>query len=204
MEFGRLQSQSEKLSSLNRLLLGLAGVLLGSNLLLVGLFYWVEVHKQVIVTPAVLNAPFAVSGSSVDASYLQQMALFYVYLRFNVTPDKVVMQESILKQYLAPEAAAGVGVLLDTEAEAVTTNKISSQFYVTDVKVDPAALTVEVSGTLTKEVGSLTLAPEPKKYVLRFSYRYGRLQILDFGELTNETADTTGSTGTTEANNESN
>lgn len=185
MKFGHMQAKVTNLSLFNKVLILLSGGMLLTNLIMVGLFYWVEIHKEVIVIPAVVNQPFAISDTSVDGAYLEQMALFFTYLRFNVNPNNIDMQQHILEQYLAPEVEGEIQDLLADEDNAVKANKISSQFYLNGITVDPDALTVEVSGTLNKTVGNLNLAPQNKDYLLKFSYHYGRLQLTDFEEIAN-------------------
>jgi len=71
---------------------------------------------------------------------------------------------------------------LGQEEKEVTKQNISSVFYPLEVVPNPYALTVLIKGTLARWVGSLTLEPVKKSYLLKFSYKAGNLRVLSFSE----------------------
>ncbi|MDW7571172.1 TraE/TraK family type IV conjugative transfer system protein, partial [Klebsiella pneumoniae] len=62
---------------------------LSVNLIQVLNNFHVQIELPTAVTPMGFNVPFAVSQNSADASYLQQMALSFIALRLNVSPEIV-------------------------------------------------------------------------------------------------------------------
>ena len=183
MDFLKSKNQNEQLIKVNRRLIMVVLVMFVMNLLMSALLAWVVIHKKTIIVPAVVNQPFAVSDTGVDASYLQQMALFFTYLRFNVTPGNVDFQHKVIENYLDPSIEGSVQNILDQEESDIIQNKISSHFFVDSVSVDPSNETAEVSGTLNKSAGDVALAPETKTYLIHFAYDFGRLLINNFVEV---------------------
>jgi len=51
--------------------------------------YKLQGDRQVVAVPMLFKAPFAISENSMDANYLEQMALSFVSLRLNVSPETV-------------------------------------------------------------------------------------------------------------------
>ena len=62
--------------------------------------YRLQNEQRTAVTPMGFNVPFAVSQNSADASYLQQMALSFIALRLNVSPEIVDASHQALLQYI--------------------------------------------------------------------------------------------------------
>ncbi len=66
--------------------------------------YRLQNEQRTAVTQMGLNMPFAVSQNSADASFLQQMALAFIALRLNVSPEIVDASHQALLQYIRPGA----------------------------------------------------------------------------------------------------
>lgn len=64
--------------------------------------YRLQNEQRTAVTPMGFNMPFAVSQNSADASFLQQMALAFIALRLNVSPEIVDASHQALLQYIRP------------------------------------------------------------------------------------------------------
>jgi hypothetical protein len=78
MEYETAQTKLKILSSrLHYLLLVSIGLLI-SNIFLVWLVGWSFAHQKRTIVPAEIRQAFTISNSVVDASYLRQMALFFV------------------------------------------------------------------------------------------------------------------------------
>ncbi len=182
MNLTKVKNHVENVGRNNRILLGICGTQLVANLLLCGLLGWTGVHQKTIIVPAEVSHAFSISDTQVDSSYLQQMATFFIYLRFNITPDNVDFQHGLIEQYLDPAGLASISEILNQESLEVKQDKISSQFYLSKVSVNPETLQAEVSGTLVKQAGNLSLPSEQKTYLIDFTYHYGKLAIKDFSE----------------------
>lgn len=78
--------------------------------------YRLQNEQKVAVTPMLFNAPFAVSQNQSDASYMQQLALSFIALRLNVTPETVDASHAVLLAFIKPAAQNELKVKLAEEA----------------------------------------------------------------------------------------
>ena len=97
--------------------------------------YRLQNEQKVAVTPMLFNAPFAVSQNQSDASYMQQLALSFIALRLNVTPETVDASHAVLLAFIKPAAQNELKVKLAEEAKRIKANNVNSAFYQTSVKV---------------------------------------------------------------------
>lgn len=90
--------------------------------------YRLQNEQRTAVTPMGFNVPFAVSQNSADASYLQQMALAFIALRLNVSPEIVDASHQALLQYIRPGAQNQMKVILAEEAKLIKKDNVNSAF----------------------------------------------------------------------------
>lgn len=183
MEFKAALSKLEVLSGRLHYLLIISLGLLISNIFLVWLVGWSFLHQKRTVIPANVHAPFTISDYRVDASYLRQMALFFVSERLNLTPDNIKQAHDVILQYTDPEFYHEFSKILDQEQKEVVKQKISSVFYPSEVIPDPSGLRVLVKGSLSRWVSSLALPSVKKNYLIKFTYESGNLKVLSFSEV---------------------
>ena len=97
MEYRMAQSKIQALSNrLHYLLLMSIGLLI-SNISLVWLVGWSFLHQKRTIVPTEISQAFTVSDTAVDASYLCQMALFFVAERLNISPSNINQNHNIIK-----------------------------------------------------------------------------------------------------------
>ncbi len=96
--------------------------------------YRLQNEQRTAVTPMGFNVPFAVSQNSADASYLQQMALSFIALRLNVSPEIVDASHQALLQYIRPGAQNQMKVILAEEAKLIKKDNVNSAFFQTSVQ----------------------------------------------------------------------
>jgi conjugal transfer pilus assembly protein TraE len=186
MEYQTAQTKLQMLSSrLHYLLLVSIGLLI-SNIFLVWLVGWSFAHQKSTIVPAEIGQAFTISDSAVDASYLRQMALFFITERLNITSSNIDQNHNIILKYTDSRFYHEFVSILAKEKEAVIKQNISSVFYPEEVIPNSRTLTVLVTGSLTHWVGGLALASVKKDYVIKFSYRSGDLKVLSFSEATEE------------------
>jgi conjugal transfer pilus assembly protein TraE len=186
MEYQTAQTKLQMLSSrLHYLLLVSIGLLI-SNIFLVWLLGWSFVHQKRTIVPAEIGQAFTISDSAVDASYLRQMALFFIAERLNITSSNIDQNHNIILQYTDSRFYHEFVSVLAKEKEAVIKQNISSVFYPEEVIPNSKALTVAITGSLVHWVGGLALASVKKDYVIKFSYRSGDLKVLSFAEAIEE------------------
>ncbi len=183
MEYPAAQNKLQALSGRLHYLLLISIGLLISNIFLVWLVGWSFLHQKRTIVPTEISRSFTVSDVTVDASYLCQMALFFVNERLNITPTNINQNHNIILQYTDPLFYHEFVGILSKEKQAVTKQNISSVFYLEEIIPNTKDLSVSIKGSLMHWVGSLALAPVKKSYILRFSYRAGVLKVLSFSDV---------------------
>ena len=148
--------------------------------ILVWLACWSLSHQKRVVVPADFKQPYIISDSTVDASYLRQMALFFVAERLNVTPANISQSHDLVLQYTDSRFYNEFLGILAKEKEEIIKQNISSVFYPEEVLVDPKELNVLIKGTLSHWVGETSIAPIKKNYIIKFNYQSGNLKIKSF------------------------
>lgn len=185
MEYKIAQNKLQFLSGRLHYLLLISIGLLVSNIFLVWLVGWSFAHQKRTITPAVITQAFTVSDSAVDASYLRQMALFFIAERLNISPSNIKQSHATILQYTDSRFYHEFVSILENEKQAVMKQNISSVFYPEEV-ITNGDLSVLINGSLTHWVGNVALSSVKKSYQLKFSYRSGNLKVLSFTEIKSE------------------
>ena len=136
--------------------------------------YRLQNEQRTAVTPMAFNAPFAVSQNSADASYLQQMALSFIALRLNVSPE------------IRPGAQNQMKVILAEEAKRIKNDNVNSAFFQTSVRVWPQYGRVEIRGVLKTWIGDSKPFTDIKHYILILKRENGVTWLDNFGETDDE------------------
>jgi len=182
MELKTAQTKLQILSGRLHYLLLISIGLLISNIFLVWLVGWSFSHQKRVIVPIDFKQPFVVSDSTVDASYLRQMALFFIAERLNVNPTNINQSHNLILQYTDAKFYHDFLGVLHKENQAVIKQNISSVFYPEEVKPNTKELNVLIKGTLAHWVGSTPIEPVKKNYTIKFSYRSGDLKVVSFFE----------------------
>ena len=178
MDINILKNKLNQRASMVRGLLILTAGLLLSNVLLVALVYKAGFNKDINLNTIGLSKSIRITNHSVSASYIDQLAVLLVNQRLNVTPDNINAANASILLYVEPSYYASFKKQLDLDASTIKTQKISSAFYINDVKTDPVGMVAVVSGTLKRWVGDRMIGISHKKYDLKFS-RNGYQLLLD-------------------------
>ncbi len=182
MEFETAKTKLQVLSGRLHYLLLISLGLLISNIFLVLTVGWSFSHQKRVVVPIEFKQPFVASDSTVDASYLRQMALFFIAERLNVTPTNINQSHNLILQYTDSKFYHDFLGILDKEKQAIITQDISSVFYPEEVIPNAKELNVLIKGTLAHWVGGTPITPIKKNYVIKFSYKSGNLKVVSFFE----------------------
>lgn len=183
MEHRLYQNRLSQLSARFNLMVVLVFGLLISNVLLGTLAWYTSIHQKVLVTPFESSNGFANSDASVDAKYLSLMSENFINERLNVTPETITSAHKRLLTFVDGSRYASMQTTLAHEEAAVQKNKISSDFIITDMQLDPRALKTTVTGVLSRAVGGRELKSARITYELTYRYRFGRLSILSFTKI---------------------
>ena len=183
MDYEHYQGSVSQFKTLNRyLMLALAGF----SLVLVGMsaaLYRAIGHKSVVLMPPVLSQQMTISDVMPDASYLQQMGLFLLSLRLNITPSNIDNHFKSFLTHVHPSIYGDISVGLDEEKKAVQAGRITSAWYPHYQAINPEDLSVKITGRLDKYVGNRLISSKEQTYILVFNYRRGSLSIKDYYRL---------------------
>ncbi|OUF58268.1 protein TraB [Escherichia coli] len=126
------------------------------------------------------------SQNSADASYLQQMALSFIALRLNVSPEIVDASHQALLQYIRPGAQNQMKVILAEEAKLIKKDNVNSAFFQTSVRVWPQYGRVEIRGIRKTWIGNSEPFIDIKHYILILKRENGVTWLDNFGETDDE------------------
>lgn len=143
----------------------------------------IQNKKEKIVVPMAFNAPFIISEENMSATYQQQIAMSFLPMRLNITPENVRRKHEFLLQWVRPASRPEMKVILDKEADQIIANAVSSSFSTASFRVYPDALTVDISGELTTWIGDSKPIPEMKTYRLELEAEDGVLCLKSFTEV---------------------
>lgn len=180
MEYSTYQNKLSRLSARFNLMVFLVFGLLIANLLLAGLCWYTSIHQKTEITPFSGSNGYLKSESEVDSHYLSLMSENFIYSRLNVTPETVSANHKRLLAFVSSKSYSDILKTLQKEEKIITTKKISSVFNISQIRTNPGALSVEVSGILSRRVGLRELPSEKATYRIRYRYRLGRLSVLSF------------------------
>lgn len=143
-------------------------------------------QREKIVIPMTFDAPFVVSETRQSAAYLQMMALSFLSLRLNVSPETVDRQHAFLLSYIRADMREKFVPVLAAESRKIRENAVASAFYQKGIQVYPAEGIADIRGVLKTWIGSSPPLEESKHYRLKLSYQAGVTSIEKFVEVDNE------------------
>lgn len=186
MDYEHYQGSVRQLKILNK---SLMIALVGMSLVLIGMsgaLYRAIGHKSMVLVPPVLSQQMTISDVMPDAAYLQQMGLFLLSLRLNITPSNMENHVKTFLTHVHPKAYGAIAGQLDEEKKAVQTGRITSAWYPHAQSINPNDLSVKITGRLDKYVGSRNISSKDQTFVLVFDYTDGSLSITDYYRLEDE------------------
>lgn len=163
--------------------LTLAALSIVTNILIIFYLFYSKGYERTVVIPPSISKSFWVSANQVSPEYLSEMAIFFVNLRFSMTPANATMQRDIILHYVEPNSYESIKATLVFEAEHMNKEHITTSFYPVDVKVNSTKLIARVVGDLHSTVGESPISPQRVVYQINFGYHAGRLLVKSFEEV---------------------
>lgn len=183
MDYEHYQGSVASLKKLNKYLLiaviSLCVVLVG----MCAAVYRAIGHKSTVLVPPVLTQQMTISDVMPDKSYLNQMALYLILLRLNVTPDNAQRNFKAFLSHVNSRIYGQMAASLDEDKKAIQQSRITSAFYPSNQEINPQAMSVKITGRLDKYVGKRSVSSKQETYVMTFDYHNGTLSILDYYKL---------------------
>jgi conjugal transfer pilus assembly protein TraE len=136
--------------------------------------------REVILQP-VLRSPLTLSSSGVSRDYLEAVTRDAAVLTLNRTPQSLDYWMKSVLEITDPRAFGSVKADLMKIVEDQRGSSIAQYFTLESIKVDPAALTSDVTGTMHTMVGREEVSAAPKMFHYGWAYNGVSLKLVQFG-----------------------
>jgi conjugal transfer pilus assembly protein TraE len=136
--------------------------------------------REVILQP-VLRSPLTLSSSGVSRDYLEAVTRDAAVLTLNRTPQSLDYWMKSVLEITDPRAFGSVKADLMKIVEDQRGSSIAQYFSLESIKVDPAALTSDVTGTMHTMVGREEVSAAPKMFHYGWAYNGVSLKLVQFG-----------------------
>ncbi len=152
-------------------------------LLLVGLILNASVFRRktiVVVSPPQTTKQYWVAEDQASPTYMRQMAVFFSTLAGNISPGNAQYVADTIASYVVSNQYTTVHQDLTSQAEYIKQNNVTQSFYPLATKVDQAANSAAVEGTVQRYVGTTRISDEKMVYHVTFITRNYQTQLSDF------------------------
>ncbi len=178
MDLGYSHARSQRVLKQRNILMGLA---LGLIALCAMLAVAAASRDREVILQPVLRSPLTLSSSGVSRDYLEAVTRDAAVLTLNRTPQSLDYWMKSVLDITDPRAFGAVKADLLKIVEDQRGSSIAQYFTMESIKVDPAALTSDVTGTLHTMVGREEVSAAPKLFHYGWSYNGVSLKLLQFG-----------------------
>jgi len=138
--------------------------------------------ERVIVCPPTIEKEFWIDSHTVSNTYLEQFGVFLGQLLLGKSSQSASAQRSVILRHTDPVFSTLVRKKLIEEEDMLTRQSASYVFFPVEIKVDQAALKVQLTGDRALFVGGKQVSLQRKSYALCFSYQGSRLLLKDIVE----------------------
>ena len=185
MDLSYSHAQSQRILKQRNVLVGVSlGLVALSALLGVAA---VSRNREIILEP-VLRSPLTLSSAGVSREYLEAVTRDAAVMTLNRTPQSLNYWMKSVLEITDPRAYGAVRGDLLKIVEDQRGSSIAQFFTIDSLKVDPAALTSDVSGTMHTMVGRQEISALPKTFHYGWSYNGVSLKLIQFGMVEKEPA----------------
>lgn len=144
--------------------------------------------REVVLVPTV-RAPLTVSSAGVSAQYMEFVTRDAALMLLNRSPEGLDYWMSQILELADPAANGTLKGELMKIVEEQRGSDVTQAFVIKEIKVDPAALSSEVKGTLKTFVGATVIGSDERRFRFRWTYQGLRLGLSGFVQIS--TDDTT-------------
>lgn len=145
-------------------------------------------NREVVLVPTV-RAPLTVSSAGVSAQYMEFVTRDAALMLLNRSPEGLDYWMSQILELADPASSGTLKGELMKIVEEQRGSDVTQAFVIKEIKVDPAALSSEVKGTLKTFVGATVIGSDERRF--RFSWTYQGLRLGLSGFIQISTDDTT-------------
>ena len=160
-------------------------LLLGSIVLFANIVLTLSLFGQkqrTIIIPANLKQEIEFVGSEVSVSYLEEMTTFFTSLLLDLTPTNIDHKSKIILRYVEPSAYHNLQHYLDEEIKKHKEYNLTTSFSLTELRVIPELLYVDIYGVLTSKFGIEGYKDQDVVYRISYKNVQGKLLVTGFSE----------------------
>ena len=139
-------------------------------------------NREVVLVPT-MRAPLTVSSAGTSAQYLEFVTRDAALMLLNRSPEGLDYWMTQILELADPAANGKLKAELMRIVEEQRGSDVTQAFVVRSIKVDPAALTSEVAGTLKTFVGAAVIASDERRFRFTWTYQGLRLALAGFAQL---------------------
>ena len=142
-------------------------------------------NREVVLVPTV-RAPLTVSSAGVSAQYMEFITRDAALMLLNRSPEGLDYWMSQILELADPAANGTLKGELMKIVEEQRGSDVTQAFVIKQIKVDPAALTSEVKGTLKTFVGATVIASDERRFRFSWTYQGLRLGLAGFVQISTD------------------
>lgn len=138
--------------------------------------------REIVLLPTT-RAPLTVSSAGISSEYLEFVTRDVALMLLNRSPEGLDYWMAAILKLADPASSGKLKADLMRIVEEQRGSDLSQAFVLTSMKVDPAALTSDVHGTLKTFVGEQVVASEERNFRFTWTYRGLHLALVGFAEI---------------------
>lgn len=156
-------------------------IALGLAALVVILFLVGATRDREVVLQPVLRSPLTISSAGVSADYLEMITRDTALMTLNRSPENLDYWMNSVLEIATPQSHGALKRDLMKIVNEQRGSSVAQFVTISSIKVNPAQLTSEVTGTLHTVVGSKEVTAEIKKFRYDWDYQGLTLRLKGFG-----------------------
>jgi type IV conjugative transfer system protein TraE len=184
MDISILVSKQKNLLLQRNVLIGVSTLALLSNVILGVCLLTTE--KQTLVIPAHFDKELLLSNKRLPISYLEEMTVFYLDLLLGLTEGNIDYKAKLILRHVHPSFYIHISKFLAGEIKRYKEYRLSTQFKVSELKIDDQNLIAQAKGVLISYFGSNGKSETLVSYQIKYDYSGGILTIKDFSIIKEE------------------
>lgn len=142
-------------------------------------------NERVVIIPPTLDQSLWVEGNRVSSAYLEKWGVFVGNLLLTRSSTSAASSRELLLRHSDGEYLPALRQKLLEEEKSLKKQNISYVFYVSQVKVNPEALRVTLTGDRKTYVGDKKVSMNKESYQMQFVMTGGRMLLTGVKEVEN-------------------
>lgn len=140
-----------------------------------------------ILVPFGISDKVIVSSKKPQNSYLEAISRDIISTMLNLQPNNVDYVEKTILSYADGSSYGKLKGQLEQLKKNIVSKKFATTFYINSIYPDNSNMKAVVDGLLSTYFGQKEVARDKKKYEIKYNYEAGRLHIIGFSEIIDNT-----------------